>query len=88
MLFDEPTSTMDIPSERALLRRLEGAFKDKTLILITHRPSLLTLVDRILILGHGAVAADGPRDEILAIGQQRPAAAPKATTVKAKVQAA
>lgn len=77
---------MDIPAERALLRRLEGALKNKTLILITHHPSLLTLVDRIIVLGHGTIAADGPRDEILAIGQKRPA--PKATVVKTKVQAA
>ncbi|MCH8834499.1 MAG: hypothetical protein IH925_00985, partial [Proteobacteria bacterium] len=37
----------------------------KTLILITHRPSLFHLVDRLIVLSQGRVIADGPRDEIL-----------------------
>lgn len=46
--------------------RLQNAFgKDKTLILITHRFSMLTLVDRLIIVDGGKILADGPRDQVL-----------------------
>jgi ATP-binding cassette subfamily C protein LapB len=64
--MDEPTSSMDIRSEELLKRNLNDYLKDKTLILVTHRASLLSLVDRVIILDGGAVVADGPRDEIVA----------------------
>ena len=39
---------------------------DKTLLLITHKASMLSLVDRILVLNEGKLVADGPRDDVLA----------------------
>jgi ATP-binding cassette subfamily C protein LapB len=66
LIFDEPTSAMDVGSEGALIARLERELKGKTLMLITHRPSLLRLVDRIILLEGGRVVADGPRDAVLA----------------------
>jgi ATP-binding cassette subfamily C protein LapB len=78
VLFDEPTSAMDSQSETALLQRLQGELKDRTLVLITHRPPLLALVSRILLIERGRVVADGPRDEVLKRITQPQAPAPKA----------
>ena len=65
VLLDEPTSMMDLTSERQFANRLKGLLPGKTLILITHRPSLFHLVDRLIVLSQGRIIADGPRDEIL-----------------------
>jgi len=78
VLFDEPTSAMDSQSETALLQRLQGELKDRTLVLITHRPPLLALVSRILLIERGRVVADGPRDEVLKRITQPQAPAPRA----------
>ncbi len=65
LLLDEPTSAMDLQSENALIARLEGELKGKTVVLVTHRRSMLKLVDRIIILDKGKVVAAGPRDDVL-----------------------
>ena len=75
LMLDEPTSMMDVPAEQALLKRFETELKDKTVILITHRPSLLKMVSRVIVMSQGTVIADGPRDEILKMAQRK--AAPK-----------
>ncbi len=76
LMFDEPTSSMDLNSERQFITRLKTYAQNKTLLLVTHRTSLFSVVDRIIVLGHGKVVADGPRDEILKVGQ-RPSKKPK-----------
>ena len=66
LLLDEPTGAMDHSCEDVVkkgLRRLSG---NKTMILVTHRTSLLELVDRIIVLDSGRLVADGPRDKVLA----------------------
>jgi ATP-binding cassette, subfamily C, bacterial LapB len=65
LILDEPTSAMDNQTEQALLTRLAQEVQDRTLILITHRPTLLRLVTRIILLDQGRIVADGPRDAIL-----------------------
>ncbi|HEY7811053.1 MAG TPA: type I secretion system permease/ATPase [Allosphingosinicella sp.] len=65
VLFDEPTSAMDTQTETALIQRLQEELKDRTVVLITHRPPLLALVKRILLIDKGKVAMDGPRDEVM-----------------------
>lgn len=65
LVFDEPTSAMDVQSEAALIARLDAELKDRTLLLITHRPSLLKLVGRVILVDGGRIVADGPRDAIL-----------------------
>lgn len=70
LMFDEPTSSMDLNSERRFIGRLKEFGKEKTLLLVTHRTSLFSLVDRIIVLGNGKVVADGPRDEVLKVGQR------------------
>ena len=61
LLLDEPTAAMDIQSEAALLGRLKATLKGRTLIVITHRTSLLDLVDRVIVIDGGKVVADGPK---------------------------
>jgi ATP-binding cassette subfamily C protein LapB len=65
MVMDEPTSAMDAQTEAALIQRLQEELKGRTLILITHRPPLLQLVQRIILLDQGKVVSDGPRDAVL-----------------------
>jgi ATP-binding cassette subfamily C protein LapB len=65
LLLDEPTSAMDNSTEQAFLRNMQGIIEDKTLILVTHKPQLLTLVDRIIIIDEGKIVADGPKTQVL-----------------------
>ena len=65
VVFDEPSSAMDAQTETGLIQRLQQELKGRTLILITHRPPLLQLVERILLVDRGKIVADGPRDQIL-----------------------
>ncbi|MBE7638118.1 type I secretion system permease/ATPase [Sneathiella sp. P13V-1] len=71
LMFDEPTSSMDLNSEKRFISRLQSYAQNKTLILVTHRTSLFSIVDRIIVLGNGKIVADGPRDEVLKIGQRQ-----------------
>lgn len=64
LLLDEPTAAMDIQSEAALIARLKGVLDGRTLIVITHRTSLLDLVDRVIVIDGGKVVADGPKSLI------------------------
>ena len=52
-------------SENALIARLEGELAGRTLVLVTHRASMLKLVDRVIILDKGKIVASGPRDDVL-----------------------
>ena len=65
VVFDEPTSAMDAGTEQQLIERLEGELKGRTFVLITHRPALLRLVERIIIIEAGKITGDGPRDAVL-----------------------
>ena len=65
LLLDEPTSAMDNSSEDALRQRLHSWTPGKTLLLITHRNSMLSLVDRLIVLDYGHVVADGPKDAVI-----------------------
>jgi ATP-binding cassette, subfamily C, bacterial LapB len=65
LILDEPSSAMDPQTEAQLLDRIKRESADRTMLLITHHPQLLTLVDRIIVLDGGKIIADGPRDAIL-----------------------
>ena len=66
LLLDEPSNAMDNRSEELFKARLAEQLDGRTLLLITHRASLLSLVDRVIVLEAGRVATDGPRDQVLA----------------------
>lgn len=65
LAMDEPTSAMDQGSEQAMKIRLEEVLDGRTLVLIAHRPSLLTLVSRLIVVDRGRIIADGPRERVL-----------------------
>ncbi|MBZ6378400.1 type I secretion system permease/ATPase [Pacificimonas flava] len=65
MLLDEPSSQMDNQTEAQVLKRLYQELKDRTLVVVTHRPPFLALVSRVILMDQGKVVADGPRDEVL-----------------------
>lgn len=64
LLLDEFTSAMDVQTEQRLLDRLPDALAESTLVLITHRTNLLSLVDRVVVLDKGQVVSDGPRESL------------------------
>jgi len=70
LLLDEPTSSMDYTTENEFKVRLKRFTKryspGKTLVIATHRSSLIDLADRIIVLDEGHVVADGPRETVLA----------------------
>ena len=70
LIMDEPTSSMDHSSEEDLKRRLAAFSKGKTLILVSHRVSLLDLVDRIIVMDGGCVVADGTKEHVVAALRQ------------------
>ncbi|HET6520065.1 MAG TPA: type I secretion system permease/ATPase, partial [Geminicoccaceae bacterium] len=65
LVLDEPTSAMDNGAEGRFKSRLGAILEGRTLILVTHRASLLSLVDRLIVLDGGAVVADGAKDQVL-----------------------
>jgi ATP-binding cassette subfamily C protein LapB len=66
LLMDEPTSMMDHTTEQKILARLGEARRGKTTIIVTHRPSVLAIVDRMIVVEGGRVVADGPKEQVLA----------------------
>ena len=64
-LLDEPTSSMDQGSEAAILQGLANGIGDATLVLVTHKASLLPIVDRLIVVDNGMVVADGPKMEVI-----------------------
>ena len=65
LIMDEPTSSMDTRSEDVIKKQLPEVIGENTLVLITHRSSLLSLVERLIVFDRGRVVADGPRDSVL-----------------------
>ncbi len=65
LLLDEPTSAMDFSTEAAITQRLTEFSRDKTVVLVTHRTSLLSLVTRVVVVDGGKIVADGPRERIM-----------------------
>ncbi|WP_374341008.1 type I secretion system permease/ATPase [Azonexus sp.] len=65
LLLDEPTSAMDFSSEQQFKQRLKALAAHKTVLIVTHRNSLLDLADRVIVIDDGRVVADGPRDQVI-----------------------
>lgn len=65
LLLDEPTSAMDFSSEQQFKQRLNAFAGHKTVIVVTHRNSLLDLATRIIVVDEGRVVANGPRDQVI-----------------------
>lgn len=64
-LFDELSAAMDNQTEQEVIQNIKMLTKDKTLLLSTHRSSLLSLVDRIIVMDAGKIVADGPKEKVM-----------------------
>lgn len=65
LLLDEPTSDMDGNTEQEFIARMKRELEGRTLVLVTHRPALLALADRILVIDQGRKIEDGCKSEVL-----------------------
>ncbi len=65
LMLDEPTSAMDFSSEAQITERLSAFAQGKTVVLVTHRTSLLSMVNRVIVVDGGKIVADGPRERIM-----------------------
>ena len=65
VLLDEPTSGLDQNTEQQVLRALADWVRDRTMIVVTHRPQILMLVDRIIVMEQGQIVMDGPKQAVL-----------------------
>ncbi len=65
LIMDEPSNSMDNTTEEQLKGRLTKCVTGKTVMLVTHRASLLKLVSRIIVIDNGAIVADGPKEQVL-----------------------
>ncbi|OEF83644.1 type I secretion system permease/ATPase [Vibrio breoganii] len=66
LLLDEPTSAMDNRAEALFKNELKNLSNDETLVLITHKTSMLEVVDRLIVMSAGSIVADGPKEKVLA----------------------
>jgi len=77
IIMDEPSSAMDSGSEQQLLEKLKDRLVNKTLILITHRGTLLSLVNRVVAFDNGRIVADGPKEKVLQVAKKQPPPKPQ-----------
>jgi ATP-binding cassette subfamily B protein len=68
LILDEATSSLDIPSERAVQNALKTVLANRTALIIAHRLSTVEIADRVLVLEDGRVREDGPPAELLRSG--------------------
>ena len=80
LVVDEPATGLDSALEARLKTQLADWLKDRTFIMVTHRSSMLDLVDRLVMLDGGRVVADGPKQAVLAKLSGNPAASTPSTT--------
>jgi len=72
VVLDEPNANLDDEGENALVQAVQGLkAQGKTVVLISHRPGIVSVADRLLILQNGTVQASGPRDGVLAALQKQ-----------------
>ncbi|MCK4869557.1 MAG: ATP-binding cassette domain-containing protein, partial [Gammaproteobacteria bacterium] len=65
LLLDEPTSSIDASTEQLITRNLAQYSVKRTLVVVTHKMSMLNLVERVIVLDKGKVIADGPKNKIV-----------------------
>jgi ATP-binding cassette subfamily C protein LapB len=72
VLLDEPTASLDEDTERQVIKNLDAWLGQRTLVVATHRYSILSIVQRVIVIDGGRIVLDGPRDAVLArlAGQQ------------------
>jgi ABC-type multidrug transport system fused ATPase/permease subunit len=71
LILDEATSSLDVPTERAVQRALRTVLADRTALIIAHRLSTVEIADRVLVLEHGRIVEDGTPQDLVASGEGR-----------------
>ncbi|WP_207301110.1 type I secretion system permease/ATPase [Aquabacterium lacunae] len=66
LLLDEPTSAMDAQAEALFVKHLKAVAEGKTLVVVTHRPALLEVVDLVAVVEQGRLLAFGPKGQVMA----------------------
>ena len=70
LVLDEPTSSMDTGTEKGVIERLKAWKGDRTIVMVTHRNTLLELADRVLVIDQGQVVADTTPEKLRAQGRK------------------
>jgi ATP-binding cassette subfamily C protein LapB len=70
LVLDEPTSSMDTGTEKGVIERLKAWNGDRTIVMVTHRNTLLELADRVLVIDQGQVVADTTPEKLRAQGRK------------------
>jgi len=65
LLMDEPTNAMDQTTEKETIAKLKSKFSDETIVLVTHKFGLFTLVDRILVMHNGKLLMDDTKQVVV-----------------------
>lgn len=65
LICDEPTSAMDVQAENNFCKYVREQMRGKTLVLVTHKHSMLTMVDRLILVHEGKIVMDGRRDDVI-----------------------
>ena len=73
VLLDEPTNSMDYNTEMHVIANLKKVTRKKTTIIITHKPTILEVVDRLIVMDNGRVVMDGSKEDVIAkLGGKNP----------------
>ncbi|MDE4978109.1 cysteine/glutathione ABC transporter permease/ATP-binding protein CydD, partial [Francisella tularensis subsp. holarctica] len=65
LFLDEPTASLDKVSEEIIINSLKSNWNDKTVIMLTHKLSLLECVDKIVVLADGKIVETGEFEELV-----------------------
>jgi ATP-binding cassette subfamily C protein LapB len=88
VLLDEPTSAMDLPGEKALIERLKAELINQTIVVITHRSSIIELIDHVLVMDQGRLVAQGPKSDFMKPRATVPEQSPVAQAPSGQIGAA
>jgi ABC-type multidrug transport system fused ATPase/permease subunit len=66
LIFYEATSALDSESQQAIYRAIKNLGNDKTIIMISHRFSMMSIVDEVLVFSHGRIVESGSHENLLA----------------------
>ena len=70
LVLDEPSGCMDNTTELRMKEQLMQKCKNKTIVLVTHKASMLDMVDRLIVVDNGRIVADGPKEQVHAALKQ------------------
>jgi ATP-binding cassette subfamily C protein LapB len=71
LLLDEPTSAMDLNRETVLIDNLKNQLLNQTILIITHRTSILELATKVMVIDQGRIVAQGPKSDFMRSQQQQ-----------------